>query len=106
MNPHYDIPNLTLTDEYLTDPILLALSWKRAHGYVRSLNWYADNFELDESSLFLQEKCKTWADELSGKEVNLKPLELVPAPKTNRWEFCSGLIQVDTSMRDNRPRLA
>lgn len=87
MNPHYDIPNLTLTDEYLTDPVLLALAWKRAHGYVRSLNWYADNFELDASSLFLQENCKAWADELSGKEVNLKPLELVPAPKTTQWEF-------------------
>ena len=33
MNPHYDIPNLKLTDKYLTDPILLALAWKRAHGY-------------------------------------------------------------------------
>lgn len=87
MNPHYDIPNLKLTDDYLTDPILLALAWKRAHGYVRSLNWYADNFELDASSLFLQENCDDWANELSNKEIKLKPLELVPAPKTNRWEF-------------------
>lgn len=87
MNPHYDIPNLTLTDEYLTDPILLALSWKRAHGYVRSLNWYANNFELDAPSLFLQENCKAWTDDLRGKRVDLKQLELVPAPKANRWGF-------------------
>lgn len=65
----------------------MALAWKRAHGYVRSLNWYADNFELDASSLFLQENCDDWANELSNKEIKLKPLELVPAPKTNRWEF-------------------
>lgn len=87
MHSHYDIPNIKLTDDYLTDPILLALAWKRAHGYVRSLNWYADNFELDASSLFLQENCDAWAKELSSKEIKLKPLELVPAPKTNRWEF-------------------
>lgn len=87
MHSHYDIPNIKLTDDYLTDPILLALAWKRAHGYVRSINWYADNFELDASSLFLQENCDAWAKELSSKEIKLKPLELVPAPKTNRWEF-------------------
>ena len=87
MHSHYDIPNLKLTDDYLTDPILLALAWKRAHGYVRSLNWYADNFELDASSLFLQENCDAWANELKSKKIKLKPLELVPAPKTNRWEF-------------------
>lgn len=87
MNPHYDIPNLKLTDDYLTDPILLALAWKRAHGYVRSLNWYADNFELDATSLFLQENCDAWANELSDQKVELTPLELVPAPKTNRWQF-------------------
>src|SRR5690554_4017620 len=96
MNPHYDIPNLKLTDEYLTDPILLALAWKRAHGYVRSLNWYADNFELDASSLFLQENCDAWANELSSKKIKLKPLELVPAPKTNRWEFVEPNSSEDT----------
>lgn len=96
MNPHYDIPNLKLTDEYLADPILLALAWKRAHGYVRSLNWYADNFELDASSLFLQENCDAWANELSSKKIKLKPLELVPAPKTNRWEFVEPNSSEDT----------
>lgn len=87
MKSHYDIPSLKLTDEYLKDPILLALVWKRAHNYIRSVNWYADNFELDASSLFLHESCKAWSEELNSKNIYLKPLELVPAPKTNRWEF-------------------
>lgn len=87
MNPHYDIPNLKLANDYLADPILLALAWKRAHNYVRSINWYADNFELDESSLFLQENCIAWAEEFKNGKITLKALELVPAPKSNKWEF-------------------
>lgn len=87
MKSHYDIPNIKLTDKYLTDPILLALAWKRAHNYVRSVNWYADNFELDESSLFLQENCNAWAKELQKDKINLTNLELVPAPKSSKWEF-------------------
>lgn len=35
MNNKYDISNIKLNDKYLTDPILLALAWKRAHNYVR-----------------------------------------------------------------------
>lgn len=87
MNNKYDISSIKLNDEYLTDPILLALAWKRAHNYVRSFNWYADNFELDMSSLCLQENCNKWAKELKEKVINLKPLELIPAPKTHTWEF-------------------
>lgn len=87
MNDFYDIQKIKLTDEYLTDPMMLALAWKRAHHYIRTQNWYADNFELDQSSLFLQKKCDEWKTELESKQIKLSPLELVPAPKASEWEF-------------------
>lgn len=90
MNTFYDIPNIQLSDKHLTDPMLMALAWKRAHDYVRSLNWYADNFELDLSALCLQNKCKSWVRELRRSKGNIKltELQLVPAPKSGEWIFC------------------
>lgn len=82
----YDISNLSLTDAYLTDPLLMALAWKRAHNYIRTTNWYADNFELDKSSLFLADKSKSWTAEIKSG-LSLAPLQLVPAPKTCEWVF-------------------
>jgi hypothetical protein len=42
----YDTTNLALTDEYLTDPLLMALAWKKTHHYIRTTNLHADNLEL------------------------------------------------------------
>lgn len=85
----YDIASLRLTDEYLTDPLLLALAWKKAHSYIRSASWYADNFELDKSSLFLDKNCQQWSNELTDSKITLSPLLLVPAPKSAEWHFVS-----------------
>ena len=82
----YDIASLELTEEYLTDPLLMALAWKKAHSYIRTTNWYADNFELDKSSLLLSEKCVQWAREIRDV-APLTPLQLVPAPKSCEWIF-------------------
>lgn len=78
---------LFLNDEYLTDPILMALAWKKAHNYIRTTNWYADNFELDKSSLNLAKHCEDWVKEIENHKLEFSPLELVPAPKTSAWEF-------------------
>lgn len=82
----YDIASLELTEEYLTDPLLMALAWKKAHSYIRTTNWYADNFELDKSSLLLSEKCVQWAREIRDV-APLTPLKLVPTPKSCEWTF-------------------
>ncbi|MFW1955160.1 RNA-directed DNA polymerase [Acinetobacter guillouiae] len=87
MNNFYEISNLSLSDEYISDPVLLALAWKRSHNYIRSFNWYADNFELDKTSLFLAKTSKEWADEIKEENFELEPLKLVPAPKTYEWIF-------------------
>lgn len=84
LDKKYD--KLALNDDYLSDPLLMALAWKKAHDYIRTTNWYADNFELDISSIDLPNRCVDWINESKSKLV-FSPLELVPAPKTQPWEF-------------------
>jgi hypothetical protein len=82
---------ISLADEYLDDPLLMALAWKKSHQYIRTTNWYADNFELDLSALNLVEHCKQWSESLA-KRIEFSKLELVPAPKTYEWEFVEAKI--------------
>jgi len=72
---------------YLTDPVVLAQAWKKAHTYIRRHNWYADVLELDISTLNLEKKLSTWSDILSNNEYKPDELRLVPAPKTSTWVF-------------------
>ena len=85
INQKYD--RLTLTCKYMKDPLLMALAWKKSHEYIRTTNWYADNFELDKSALNLAQRCKDWTDELSNNSIFFNSLKLVPAPKTSTWVF-------------------
>ena len=78
---------LALTDEYITDPLLLALAWKKSHRYIRSTSWYADNFELDLFALDLPDKCEQWSNEIKSGSLHFHPMRLVPAPKNCKWEF-------------------
>lgn len=78
---------LTLSDDCMDDPLLMALAWKKSHEYIRTLNWYADNFDLDLSALNLVENCKQWVADLQDKSLTFTPLELVPAPKACSWKF-------------------
>lgn len=84
LDKKYD--KLSLNDQYLTDPLLLALAWKKAHEYIRTANWHADSFELDTSSIDLPNRCKEWVGKIES-EIHFKDLELVPAPKSHPWEF-------------------
>ena len=67
---------------------VLIQAWKKTSSYLRTHSWYADTLRIDYQSLripaFLAEiqeaivSYATWTPE---------PLELVPAPKTQRWCF-------------------
>lgn len=78
---------LTLSDDCIKDPLLMALAWKKSHQYIRTANWYADNFDLDFSALSLVENSKKWAADIQKSDLIFTPLELVPAPKACLWEF-------------------
>ncbi|MBU1465765.1 MAG: hypothetical protein KJ609_11860 [Gammaproteobacteria bacterium] len=84
VNKHYE--ELSLKDVHLKDPLLMALAWKKSHQYIRTTNWYADNFELDLSALNLVQYCNKWVASLA-QPMEFSKLELVPAPKTSQWEF-------------------
>lgn len=76
-------PNQT----YLTDKVVLAQAWKKAHEYIRSTNWYADTFELDRSAIDLDGLLNKWVQELEDDAFKFEPLRIVPAPKAERWNF-------------------
>ncbi len=79
--------NLLPTEDYLTDKVVLAQAWKKAHEYIRSTNWYADTFELDRSAIDLDAQLDKWIEELQVETFTFDPLRLVPAPKSERWYF-------------------
>ena len=85
IDPKYD--RLKLTAEYMTDPMLMALAWKKAHDYIRNTNWYADNFELDISALSLEDRCRDWTQVIKKGKTKFQDLKLIPAPKTSQWHF-------------------
>lgn len=97
--------NLLLTNAYLTDKVVLAQAWKKAHQYIRSTNWYADTFELDRSAIDLDAQLDKWINELEDEKFTFDPLRLVPAPKTERWHFKENnadkaILSLDSPLED------
>ena len=67
---------------------VLMQAWKKTSSYLRTHSWYADTLGIDFQSLRIpafiaeiQAAIDTYAD------WTPQPLELVPAPKTQRWCF-------------------
>jgi len=74
------------TLDYLADEVVIAQAWKKTHAYVRSFNWYADTLALDVSALTIEENAKKWAKGIrEGNSLN--EMELVPAAKSEPWNF-------------------
>lgn len=99
IDPKYD--ELTLTNPHLRDPILMALAWKKSHHYIRTINWYANNFELDISSLDIIKNSNIWIEKVKNGDA-FTPLELVPAPKSCAWEF-QPTIESNNSNKITKP---
>jgi len=76
------------TEKYLTDKVVLAQAWKKAHQYIRSSNWYADTFELDRSAIDLDNQLDEWIKQLGSESFAFDSLKLIPAPKSATWHFC------------------
>lgn len=71
----------------LSDIVVLAQAWKKAHTFIRKHNWYADVLELDSSTVDLEGRLNQWANEVSQSQFATTELLLVPAPKNARWQF-------------------
>ncbi len=85
---------------------VLMQAWKKTSSYLRTHSWYADTLGIDYQSLripaFLAEiqeaidSYATWTSE---------PLELVPAPKTQRWYFDDSGNWIPRPNRDYQKKL-
>lgn len=75
----------------LSDAVVLAQAWKKAHTYIRRHNWYADTLELDSSAIDLDRKLNLWSKELKDGSFKPNPAWLVPAPKNGAWKFRENL---------------
>lgn len=85
---------------------VLMQAWKKTSSYLRTHSWYADTLGIDYQSLripaFLaeiQEAVDSYADWTS------EPLELVPAPKTQRWCFDDAGNWMPRANQDYQKRL-
>jgi hypothetical protein len=65
---------------------VLFQAWKKTESYIRSHNWYADTLELDWQALRLPEFISEIQTRIESGEWRMKPLRMVPAPKSQRWE--------------------
>lgn len=67
---------------------VLIQAWKKTSAYLRTHSWYADTLEIDYESLRLPQFIKETQERLRDPENwKPKPLELVPAPKNQRWAY-------------------
>ncbi|MHB8880888.1 MAG: RNA-directed DNA polymerase [Thermodesulfovibrionales bacterium] len=67
---------------------VLMQAWKKTSTYLRAHSWYADTLEIDYESLRLPQFIREIQERLSQPEDwQSKPLELVPAPKKQRWAY-------------------
>lgn len=89
--------NLKPHADFLHDPFVLGLAWKRTQNYVRSTNWYADLLELDKTCLNIEFKVSEWAKAIKLNTYSSDRLELIPAPKSTKWGIINNIWQSEAS---------
>ena len=67
---------------------VLMQAWKKTSSYLRTHSWYADTLSIDYQSLRIPAFLAEIQEEIDSYTTwSPKPLDLVPAPKTQRWFF-------------------
>jgi hypothetical protein len=67
---------------------VLVQAWKKTATYLRQHSWYADTLELDYQSLRLPSFIRELQERLQSPGLwQSAPLEIVPAPKSQRWSL-------------------
>ena len=67
---------------------VLMQAWKKTSSYLRYHSWYADTLDIDYQSLRIPDFIREIQDELKKPEKwRPRPLRMVPAPKSQKWEF-------------------
>lgn len=71
----------------ITDPVVIAQSWKKSNRYIRYSNWYSDTLELDLSALKLNQLISTWQKEMRKSNYSNSLARVVWAPKNQDWIY-------------------
>ena len=95
--------NLEPNAEYLKDPFILGLAWKKTDSFIRIHNWYADLLELDRFALDIGDEVKIWSGEIDSWELVKSHIELIPAPKAANWFIDKGKWTQHSDDRKLRP---
>ncbi len=67
---------------------VLMQAWKKTSSYLRYHSWYADTLDIDYQTLRIPDFIHEIQDELKNPEKwRPRPLRMVPAPKSQKWEF-------------------
>ncbi|MGV8080108.1 MAG: RNA-directed DNA polymerase [Syntrophales bacterium] len=67
---------------------VLMQAWKKTSSYLRTHSWYADTLGIDYESLRIPRFIREIQDRLQDPFTwTSKPLELVPAPKNQKWVY-------------------
>lgn len=82
-----DHSNIAPTLKYISNEIVLIQAWKKTQKYIRRHNWYADELEIDCSTINLDKNVKKWSLQLKNKTYQPQKTRVVPAPKNGRWLF-------------------
>ncbi|EGR2697861.1 TPA: reverse transcriptase domain-containing protein [Vibrio parahaemolyticus] len=82
--------NLKPHSSHLHDTYVLGLAWKKADGFVRSHNWYADLLSLDKCTLNIERAIESWSDKIAKGQFHNSELNLIPAPKAAKWTVEKG----------------
>ena len=77
-------------DELRLECVLMQ-AWKKTSAYLRTHSWYADTLGLDYQALRIPQLIKEIQERLLEPEKWIpNPIQLVPAPKNQRWAYQDG----------------
>ncbi|MGF1857763.1 Reverse transcriptase (RNA-dependent DNA polymerase) [Vibrio anguillarum] len=95
--------NLGPFSEYLKDPFILGLAWKKTDNFVRIHNWYADLLALDKCTFNIDDEVNSWSKDAVYWGLSNSHIELIPAPKGAKWFIDKGKWTTNKDDRKLRP---
>ena len=91
---------LTPTLENVQLECVLMQAWKKTSSYLRYHSWYADTLGIDYQTLRIPHFIAEIQEALSSPEQwQSQPMDMVPAPKSQRWRFREDLWEPEKSIK-------
>ena len=78
---------LSPTLDQVSQEYVLVQAWKKSASYIRYHNWFSDTLDLDRVAADLPNFLARISDQIRFGEYETTALQLVPAPKSQRWQI-------------------